>query len=96
MSTCEWCGLEIHEKEYYSKYTGTEDWYHYDCWTYGKCLDTEAIGWLPTVVPTEKVDTLDVQIDVTSPGKTIYCQKCGWGNVANELGGIKCDRCGYE
>jgi len=56
MSTCEWCGLEIQEKHnYITNVAGnvpTGD-YHYDCLKYGATLDTEAIGWEPTVVPTE-------------------------------------------
>ena len=52
MPTCEWCGLEIQHIEYYDN----EQFgilYHPDCYDYGKELDREAIGWTPTVVPTE-------------------------------------------
>ena len=49
MSTCEWCGLSLG----HNPCVVNNVWYHCDCLKYGKLLDTEAIGWEPTVVPTE-------------------------------------------
>jgi len=52
MSACEWCGLEILYNAV-GDVIGMSQWFHSDCLQYGRNLDTEAIGWVPTVVPTE-------------------------------------------
>jgi len=57
MSTCEWCKQPIREGGIHQGLVDTNEhgstYYHTDCYNYGFNLDREAIGWLPTVVPTE-------------------------------------------
>jgi len=47
MSTCEWCGLEI-LYDAVGDSLGMSKWFHSDCLQYGRNLNTEAMGWVPS------------------------------------------------